>query len=354
MPDPLHTRAAEISAHLRRLFESARVPFSCAAFVEGDYLRYFPPATEAEFSRLAQPPFVHLAGEENLSQAKVLIATATGADMSQSLRELRRRAHPDAFIALWFWDNHVAHVANLRSALAADLLFPSHAYDCAYLTNPVSAIGPHVPLCSAQWTADEAARLYAELGSRPRKEKLLVNYVDYPWAWRSALLRTLAAQAPEAEVLSMPPDSRERYFAKSSAERFREWTDYKCTIMLPVDKDLSTRFFDALLAGLVPVVPRLVEDFDAVVPPADQEQLGIVRIDNLDVATIRRAAREAADRFDRMGPAVAQARHRYALENHLLAHRVHVMLNVIRSLATGDARLAVLPDGGLHTAEKMG
>jgi hypothetical protein len=53
-----------------------------------------------------------------------------------------------------------------------------------------------------------------------------------------------------------------------------------------------------------------------------------------------------------MGPAAARARHRYALENHLLAHRVHVMLNMIRSLATGDAQLAVLPSGGLYTTEK--
>jgi len=177
---------------------------------------------------------------------------------------------------------------------------------------------------------------------------MLVNYVDYKWAWRTELLRALAAEAPEAEVVTMAAESRERYFGKSAAERFREWAGYKCTVVLPVDKDLSTRFFDALLAGLVPVVPRLVEDFDHVVPPADQEKLGIVRIDGVELAAVREGARKALACFDRMGQAGAQARHRYALENHLLGNRVHVLLNGMRQIADGSAVIDVLPDGGLY------
>ena len=350
MTDLPQRRATELSAQLRRLFEAASVPFAFAPCLEGDALRYFSAETEADLSHFAPPPFA-LVPEASLEQAKLVIATSHGMDVSPMLRELRRRAHPDAIIALWLWDNHLNQLPNLRAALGADLVFPSHAYDCRYLANPVSVGGPHIAACSAQWASGEAARLFAEFGAGPRQHKLLVNYVDYTWSWRSGLLRALAAEAAEAEVLTMPHDSRQRYFGKSPAERFREWAAFKCTIVLPVDQDLSTRFFDALLAGMVPVVPRMVEDFDAVVPGADQDKLGIVRIGEVDVESVRKGAREALERFDRMGAAGAQARHRYALENHLLAHRVGKILNAIRAVASGGARIDLLPDGGLYTAE---
>jgi hypothetical protein len=238
-------------------------------------------------------------------------------------------------LAIWLWDNHISMVSNSRVAREADVVFPSHAYESAYLANPDSILGPHAPACCAQWARQEAGRLFAAHGNGPRSGQLLVNYVDYAFSPRSALLRALAAQAPEADVLLMAPERRERYFSMTPAERFQEWARYKCTAILPVDADLSTRVFDALLAGVVPIVPRTLRDFDVVVPPAVQEALGIVRIDEPTVDALRAAAREAVRRFDALGAAGAAARHLYVLDNHLLADRVRAMGQSIVRLAAG-------------------
>jgi hypothetical protein len=169
---------------------------------------------------------------------------------------------------------------------------------------------------------------------------MLVNYVDYPASWRSALLRSLQLEMPEAQVLLMPPEDRSRYFNQPADQRFREWMGFKTTLILPVTEDLSTRVFDALAAGLVPIVPRVVRDFDAVIPLSLQARLGIVRIDALEPTAIRYAASQALMTFDRMGHDGALLRHRFACERHLLRHRITAMVGALLDFVDGRAGLA--------------
>jgi hypothetical protein len=186
----------------------------------------------------------------------------------------------------------------------------------------------------------------------PRSDKLLVNYVDYPFSPRTQLLRILKMQMPEANVLLMAPNERSRYYGKSRAERLREWMEYKSTLILPVDRDLSQRVFDALLCGQILVVPNIIPDFDEVIPPAVQSDLGIIRLQSLQIGVIRQAAAQAVRVFDEMGPRGVEARHRYVLENHMMVHRIGTMLDSIKSVGTG--KTSVVFDGnstlryGLH------
>jgi hypothetical protein len=186
----------------------------------------------------------------------------------------------------------------------------------------------------------------------PRSDKLLVNYVDYPFSPRTQLLRILKMQMPEANVLLMAPNERSRYYGKSRAERLREWMEYKSTLILPVDRDLSQRVFDALLCGQILVVPNIIPDFDEVIPPAVQSDLGIIRLQSLQIGVIRQAAAQAVRVFDEMGPRGVEARHRYVLENHMMVNRIRIMLDSVKSVGTGEA--SVVFDGnstlryGLH------
>jgi hypothetical protein len=297
---------------------------------ETAHLRYFPAGIDEELAPAVRPPLRWQSFDDRRpGHARILLLTGHGSDLSEALRELRQLEAPGSVLAIWLWDNHIAAVSNSRVVREVDVVFPSHAYESSYLENPASVLGPHAPLCCAQWTRAEVARLFAAHAFGPRSDQLLVNYVDYAFSPRSALLRALAEQAPEADVLLMAPERRERYFSMTSEDRFREWARYKCTAILPVDADLSTRVFDALLAGVVPVVPRTVRDFDAVVPPAVQEALGIVRIDAPGVEALRAATAEAVRRFDALGAGGVKARHRYALESHMLADRVRAMAEAI-------------------------
>ena len=330
-------RAREVPGRIRSILRGGAVALTFAASEETGHLRYFSARASEDISAGLRAPFRWLQFDDYLrEEARIFIVTGHGSDQSEPLQELRAHEHPDTILAVWLWDNHISNVNNRRTALAADIVFPSHAYHSSYLANPLSILGPHIPACSAQWSRAEAARLFAAHGSGPRSGKLLVNYVDYEFSPRSALLRRLAADAPEADVMLMSADRRERYFAKSPAERFREWAAYKATVILPVERDLSTRVFDALLAGLVPIVPRTIQDFDLVVPPAVQESLGVVRIDAPSLESIREATLRAVRRFDALGPEGVAARHEYALRNHLLDNRVLAMAESIRQLAGGS------------------
>ena len=327
-------RAQAIAGRIRSILKGGAGALTFVASEETGHLRYFSAEAYGDISAGLRAPFRWLPFENYLrDEARILVVTGHGSDQSGPLQELRAHEHPDAVLAVWLWDNHISNVNNRRTALAADIVFPSHAYHSSYLANPLSILGPHIPACSAQWSRTEATRLFHAHGSGWRSGKLLVNYVDYEFSPRSALLRRLAAEAPEADVMLMSADRRERYFANSPADRFREWAAYKATVILPVDQDLSTRVFDALLAGLIPIVPRTIRDFDFVVPPAIQKSLGVIRIDAPSLETIRDATREAVRRFDELGAGGASARHEYALRNHLLDNRVLAMAESIRQLA---------------------
>ena len=252
-------------------------------------------------------------------------------------------------IAVWLWDNHLARLNNLKTALAADLIFPSHWYPAAYLANPASVLARHVPLCSAQWTTQQAREIFEDRADAARRDKLLVNYVDYEFSWRSTLLKKMSTDVPEAEVILMPPDDRSRYFGKSAADRLREWLSYKASMVLPLQQDLSTRVFDALLAGQVIVAPTTIPDFDTVIPPAIQQRLGILRLPDLEIPTIRKFALQAIDVFNRSGMAGARERHAYAIANHMLVNRVQTMLDFMTKTTLGIA-----PRFSWRSGERLG
>jgi len=320
---------AQLAPFARR--EALRFTFIASHEVKA--VDYFTPSLDAELGEFfADGPFRYVPPHASTT-ADVVILSAHGSDLSGAVWTLRQSLRPDAVIALWFWDNHLAQLDNLRSALAADFVFPSHAYIAHYLFNPLSVVAGSAPACSAQWTRAEARALIDRHAGRERIHKAIVNYVDYEFSWRSRLLRELAAHCRSAEVMLMPAANRSRYFGMPRAERFAEWLRYKATVILPVDKDLSTRLFDALLAGQVPVVPRLVRDFDRVIAPDVQAELGIVRVEALERAAIENAIAEALGRFDAMGESGIVRRQQFVLQGHMLPHRVREMLETLALIA---------------------
>ena len=271
------------------------------------------------------------------SDVDIVIFTAHGTDLSVALWDVRK-IFKKSIVALWLWDNHLGDINNFKSALAVDYIFPSHAYASRYLSNPVS-VGVHVPLCSAQWSKAEAAEMFESFHKLPRSDKLLINYVDYPFSWRSGLLRRLAVEMSEADVLLMHPDDRGRYFNKCAEDKFKEWISYKVSLILPMDRDLSTRVFDGLLCGQTLVVPETILDFDEVIPPSIQDDLGIIRLQKCDVSEIRESYQKAVTHFNRDGAEGMKKRHRFVLERHLLGNRVQMIVNQILDVASGRIRV---------------
>jgi hypothetical protein len=347
-------RAEQLMRRLQVFLAAQPVRFTLMPSHETNALDYFSPGRDAELQRFFADGPVRYVPPARVDSADVVILTAHGSDDSVPIWNLRRKLPREAIIVVWFWDNHLAQLTNLKTALAADFLFPSHAYIAHYLFNPVSVVAGSSALCSAQWTADEAREIIASCTGAPRIHKALVNYVDYEFSWRSPLLRELAARCSNAHVLLMPAQDRSRYFRKTRRERLLEWLRYKATVILPVDKDLSTRLFDALLAGQIPVVPSIIRDFDRVIPPQVQRELGIVRVDDLSLPAIQPAIDEALRRFDQMGTEGVERRQQFALRKHMLPNRMAEMMEILALIARQEVIVPDVrnPGFGLYLAEK--
>lgn len=347
-------RAQRLMQQLHVLLSAETLHFTLMPSHETNALEYFSPGRDDELQRcFAEGPVRHVP-PARVDAADVVILTAHGSDLSVPIWNLRRKLPREVIIAVWFWDNHLAQLANLKTALAADFVFPSHAYVAHYLFNPMSVVAGSSAACCAQWTADEAREIHASCAGAPRMHKALVNYVDYEFSWRSPLLRELAASCGNAHVLLMPAGDRSRYFRKTRRERLLEWLRYKATVILPVEKDLSTRVFDALLAGQVPVVPSMIRDFDRVIPSQVQQELGIVRIDELSLPAIRGAIDEALRRFEQMGPEGVERRQQFVLGKHMLSNRMAEMMQTLALIARQEMIVPDVrnPGFGLYLAEK--
>ena len=347
-------RAGQLMGQLGAFRSGDPVRFTFMPSAESKFIDYFSPATGLELSRVFAAGPIRYVSPDRLDTVNVAILTAHGSDLSVPIWNLRRKLSDDAMVAVWFWDNHLSHMNNLRTALAADFVFPSHAYIAHYLFNPVSVVAGSIPACSAQWTGDEAQRILLSHAGRPRAPKALLNYVDYEFSWRSGLLRELAASCRDADVLLMPPNERSRYFSKTREQRLAEWLHYKATVILPVDKDLSTRVFDALLAGQIPIVPLMVSDFDRVIPPQVQAELGIVRVNGLNTGEIQAAIAEALRRFDAMGAEGVERRQQFVLRHHMLHQRVAGIMDTLGLIAREELIVPEIrgPGFGLYVVDR--
>jgi hypothetical protein len=258
------------------------------------------------------------------------VLTAHGSDISELIWGIRAKAHRDSVFAIWFWDNHVAYNDNYKTALAADLCYISHNISVpGYLTNPVSAVVEHIPACCAQFGRQELTEL-VQNSCAPRTHKAIFNYVIYDKAPRSQLIHALSHQLNAcADFKLMESHDRNRYWGQTRNQRVSEWTSYKSSVILPLVNDLSTRVFDALATGQVPVIPDNVHDLDNVIPPHVQQDLGIVRFHEFSPQAIEEAIGQALNEFDRQGHEGVIKRSKFVSDFHMVGHRIHAMLHSI-------------------------
>jgi hypothetical protein len=245
-----------------------------------------------------------------------------------ALRALKNSAS-DSSVVVWMFDNHHHYMSNVVTAAAADLCFPAHPMPADYLSFVAPGrIGPLVPLATVQWSRPELASLYRRFERESRSDALSGDYTFYHMAHRrNALLAQVMEHWPQARVSLNYEWS---YHSQTPEERFLSWRRFKTSVCLPVAHDLSNRFFDALAAGQVPIVPGDILDLDRVIPPADQARLPVLRLKDYTVKALREAHKEAIAAFDRDGEEGAKRRHRYILEHHMIAHRISEILSHVR------------------------
>lgn len=235
----------------------------------------------------------------------------------------------------WFWDNHHHLFANHEVVEALDVSVPGHAFARHYLAHERVVAAEPVPLCVTQWSPGEADAFWAQLRDAPRQDVLYGGFVRYAFARKRNTLIAALIEAGNPGVYFVDEARLERYFNLSREDRFADWAAHKASITLPLARDLSQRLFDALLTGQVPVVPTDVVDLDSVISPAMQARLPIIRFDRYDVASVAAAHAAAIAAFDAGGREGAEARHRFARDNHMMDRRVDTLVARLREAGRG-------------------
>jgi hypothetical protein len=211
-------------------------------------------------------------------------------------------------------------------ALLADVLVPMHDTGTDYLKVFCDFVLSAVPAACAQWGGPRfLEQVFREQGSTARSDRLYGGFVEYAGFRRNDFVRRCMAHIPDHALMLRPPTQIrdiQHFGVASRRERFIEWLGYKCSLVCALSEDIPFRTFDALAAGHIPLVPSNLAGFDWLISPALQHELPIVRYDAFDVGSVEIAWRTAIALFDRAGAAGAARRHRFALDHHLMKHRV--------------------------------
>jgi hypothetical protein len=236
-----------------------------------------------------------------------------------ALFELRQRGLARLY-GVWFWDNHHHQRINLRTAMLADLVFVSHWHERQYLNLPAALAAAHVPAYSRQWSPGAIARHYPAGLPAERRNGLFGGFGRYSWAnERNRLIEGLMAACPEHGLTLGNVDA---YFQISAADRLRTWIEHKVHLIVPINRDVSTRIFEALMTGQIPLVPDDIPDFDRVIDLRIQEALPIIRYRAHSVESAEAGWRQGLMLFDGGGAAGVLRRHEFARDRHSLAARL--------------------------------
>ena len=256
------------------------------------------------------------------------------------LIELRKKQIATLYFA-WMWDNHHHHLSNLRIATLADVIFPSHwhGHQYQYLNHPAALCGVHIPLYSRQWSAGLIVQNYPDGLPVARADEIFGGFGRYHWLpERDGFIEQLMNTMPKHALSLVDGDN---YFRLPIVDRLRAWTAHKIHLTVPVAHDVSTRIFEALMTGQIPLVPQDVPDLDYIVPQDLQRSLPILRYRSGLVESVQDAWQEGVRRFDSEGDVGVARRHAFARDHHGLAARLQSFATFVR-----EPRSVVLQSNG--------
>lgn len=313
----IERHGASLNDRLSRITRKETPTYALLLPDEGGRISGFSRGYPQALSCWSPAPFRLVSAEGSGSSrfdADLVIAMVERCDAASRVHQLRMQIPEASVIALWLLGNDDP-VANFRTIALADLVFPCGFDEADSLTNPVAVIAGPVPDCCTRWTHEEAGRLFREFGQAANRRPLLDG---------------------EDGIREEPCEGRE----SESGDQFARLCSAKAVIIQWAPERITPDFFDALLAGMVPIVPEDVAELDRLISPETQKALGIVKARNA-AGGLGAAVDEAIAHFDAGGIEGAAIRHRYVMEHHMLANRVTGILHTVWMLGSGKAAVAV-------------
>jgi len=237
-----------------------------------------------------------------------------------------RRLGLEAPVVGWLWDNHHSHIAHSELLPHLDVVVPGHSMPQGPLQDLGGIWTEALPLCVSQWTMNEVDSFTDGWNpSETRSTTMMGGFVDYPSLGRRTkeLVEVMKIPGFEDVVLIDEDHLLDSYFALPGQSRFDQWSAHQTSLVWPLHGDLSQRFFDALLAGQVPVVVDAPRDLQTLLEQDPELADHVVISESTTTESLSEARQQALETFTRYGSEGVRYRHvtgrAHTLEARLLS-----------------------------------
>jgi hypothetical protein len=260
----------------------------------------------------------------------IVILNSNDVDTARLLQLLYVRCPETLFVGT-LYDNHHALEACATIGMCCDMVYPAHFDNLALINRYCPYVRGPLPASTIQWSQRQAAELEPLIYSTSRTTDLSGGFSHYPdFRFRAAIVETVMAQ-PVGSALEMPAEGTPQHHARrSKEENWRVWCGSKANLMVPTLTDLPHRFFDALLTGNVPLVPRYLAPFMDRFDFSSFAELPFVWFDYADLPDMAPLVARACAKFDREGAHGIAQRHLWVRGHHMLEHRLDSILDDVR------------------------
>ena len=231
---------------------------------------------------------------------------------------------PNTIYAVHDYDNHHWIQNSVQIAIFADIYFPAHQEDLALSgrLNP-NVIGG-IPCGSNQWEIDFLKNNKTSILNAPRSNEPLGKYYFYEkFIHRNKTIATLSALYPSINITTND------FHHLTDEQKLKEWASHKLHWIIPVLNDLPIRFFNALITGGLPLVPRsLISSLKNLQVPNEF----YATYSPLDIVEPALFIKKQLEKFDLEGAEGIERRFNFGVENFHIDRLCAQMLNSCRAI----------------------
>lgn len=223
---------------------------------------------------------------------------------------------PNSVWAIQDYDNHHWIENSIQACIFSDLYFPSHMDGELSL---LSRINPNVPTflpCgSNQWSKEFIHARLEDLISTNRSLEPLGKYYFYEkFIHRNKVINSLNSHFKSIGIVNKD------FHQLQELEKWREWISHRLHWIIPTANDLPIRFFDALITGGIPIVPKsLIPYLNNLAIPHEYYRT----YSSLDIMDPTELIRSTNNVFESGGESEILNRHEFAMGFYHIDHVIH-------------------------------
>jgi len=228
--------------------------------------------------------------------------------------------------SLWIiqdYDNHHWIENSIQAAIFADIYLPAHMDG---EINLFTKLNPNIPCflpCgSNQWSTKFICEHYDDLINISRQLLPLGKYYFYEkFIHRNKVINSLNNHYKSIGIVDKD------FHQLSNEEKWNEWIDYRYHWIIPTANDLPIRFFDALITGGIPIVPKSLSPFVNMLKIPEKFYKTFSAEDIIKPANL---INYLNDSFEINSTEAIIERHLFALENYHIDQIILKLINITK------------------------